>query len=277
MEDSLTPPGTQGIDSLCALVKRLRGDGGCPWDRQQTPRSIAAYLVEEAYEVVDAIATDDPRAVCEELGDVLFHIVFIAEIFQEHGHFDLQAVMQHITEKMVRRHPHVFADKQVANADEVREQWQRIKAQEKPQNPDASLLDRVAAGLPPLTRAYRISERAAAAGFDWEDIDGVMGKVEEEWAELRSALKTAGSSEQAHRAAEMEFGDVLFTLVNVARFARFRPDTALGESIRKFEQRFRWMEKQLQAQGCTVASASRHQLDKLWMHAKRETQAQWPG
>jgi len=273
LENSLIPAEAQALDSLRALVRRLRGAGGCPWDRQQTPRSIASYLVEEAYEVVDAIAAGDSEAICEELGDVLFHIVFIAEIFQESGHFDLTAVMRRITAKMVRRHPHVFADKQVSSADEVREQWQRIKAREKPRDAHASLLDGVAAGLPPLIRARRISQRAAAAGFDWDDISGVMAKVEEEWAELRRALKAAGSNAKAHRAAEMEFGDVLFTLVNVARFAGFTPDTALGESIRKFERRFRWMEKELHAQGRTLSSASRRHLDELWEHAKGETQA----
>ncbi len=262
-------------DSLTALVKRLRSREGCPWDRRQTPESVAAYLVEEAYELVDAIAAGDDAEICEELGDVLFHVVFLAVLFEEKGAFDLQAVVERNLAKMIRRHPHVFADAAVESTEDVRRQWRRIKRQEqreKSGSAPASVLDTVSGGMPPLTRAYRISQRVAAEGFDWDDLQGVMAKVEEEWAELKTALREAGDDVASLETAAMEFGDVLFTMVNVARLAGFRPDSALAAAIGKFERRYRWMEAELAQRGRELCDQARRRMDELWEAAKQATE-----
>ncbi len=275
MEDSnldhLFPAGTAGMDPetilqfsrLFRLIDTLRGEEGCPWDRKQTPRSMSSYLIEEVYELVEAISSGSADDVCEELGDVLFHIFFIACMFKERGDFDIQNVADKIVQKMVRRHPHVFGDKTADTVEEIKERWQRIKQAEKKSHPDASLLASVPSGLPALMRAYRISSRAAGAGFDWDNVAGVMKKVEEEWAEFNTAVEKGDQEEQS-----MEFGDILFTLVNVARFNGFHPETALSDSVKKFEDRFRHMEKQLSARGKKLEKVSRGELEQLWDEAK---------
>lgn len=257
-----------GINAIIELIEKLRGEDGCPWDKQQTPTTLVLYLIEEMYELVDAIESGKPADVCEELGDVLFHILFITILFREMGHFDIKDVADFNTAKMIRRHPHVFGDNKVSGTDEVRAQWHKIKMQEKNQAPETSILDSVPVGLPALMRAYRISERAAKTGFDWEDTAGVIQKVEEEWHELKSALKK-GEAEKARKQASLEFGDVLFTLVNVARFARIHPETALTGSIGKFEKRFRYMEKKISEKSRDLESFSPEELEKLWEEAKQ--------
>jgi tetrapyrrole methylase family protein/MazG family protein len=259
------------VESLTALVEKLRGSHGCPWDREQTPSSIAAYLAEETYELIDAIESGDASDVCEELGDVLFHVVFLSVLYEEKGCFDLQEVIDRNLSKMIRRHPHVFAGKKVNGSDDVRRQWRQIKRDEKRGNPPQSVLDTVVTGMPPLTRAFRISQRAAAEGFDWDGLEGVMEKVEEEWAELKAALVDARDHSRAAEMIAMEFGDVLFTMANVARLAHFRPDSALSAATRKFETRFRWMEKQLSRRGQELSQQTRRQMDALWEAAKRAT------
>lgn len=252
------------IKRLIELVETLRGENGCPWDKVQTPETMAVYLLEEVYELVDAIQSGNPGHICEELGDVLFHIFFVAKLFEEKGHFDAGDVAGLISGKMIRRHPHVFGSESAENAGEVRKRWHTIKMNEKSRPKNGSLLDSVPGGLPALLRAYRISERAARAGFDWDNIEGVMQKAEEEWSEFQSAVK---EKNKAH--ISIEFGDILFTLVNVARFAQIHPETALKDSIEKFETRFRKMEKSLSESGQSVESASREELDKLWEEVKK--------
>ena len=266
LKKSAVPP-----RSLTALVKRLRSSEGCPWDREQMPAGIAAYLAEEAYELIDAVASGNPAEICEELGDVLFHVAFLSVLYEEKEAFDLQDVIARNLEKMIRRHPHVFADSKVRSTDDVRRQWRRIKRQEKRDHPPESILDTVSTGTPPLTRAYRVSQRAAAEGFDWDDLAGVMEKVEEEWAELKAALRDVDLGAGSAETAAMEFGDVLFTMVNVARLAHFRPDSALSAAIGKFEKRFRWMETQLAMRGQALSQQTRRQLDALWEAAKKAT------
>ncbi len=258
------PASHSSIDKLLRLIETLRGENGCPWDRQQTPRSISVYLTEELYELIDAIETGDTERVCEELGDVLFHIFFIARIYEESGRFDIGRVASVNVAKMIRRHPHVFGGDQVADTGQIRRRWHEIKKAEKKQNPDESILDSVPVQLPALMRAYRLSERAASIGFDWEDIDGVMEKVKEEWTELQLA-----AAEKDRNQVADEFGDLLFTLVNLARFARIHPETALTTAIRKFEARFRRMEKTAATQGRDVSSMSQADLDAIWDHIKR--------
>ncbi len=253
------------IDTLIRLIETLRGDNGCPWDRQQTPRSISVYLIEELYELINAIEADNSEDVCEELGDVLFHILFIARIYEENDHFDIGRVAGLNAEKMTRRHPHVFGDDRVESTRQIRKRWHEIKKTEKKRSPVDSILDSVPVQLPALMRAYRLSERAAGVGFDWADISGVMDKVKEEWEELQRAV-AENDSEQVGE----EFGDLLFTLVNLARFARIHPETALMASIKKFEKRFRRVENLAAEQGKEIDSMSQAELDVIWEAIKRD-------
>jgi tetrapyrrole methylase family protein/MazG family protein len=259
------------LTSLMILVRTLRGKNGCPWDKKQTPDSISVYLIEEMYELVDAIVQKDDEHICEELGDVLFHILFIAAIFEEHKKFDLEHVLENITEKMLRRHPHVFGNARVKNAEDVKKQWQQIKLTEKNDSSHTSVLDSVPKNLPALMRAYRISERAAQTGFDWDDIKGVIAKVEEEWNEFKDEVNAAGvEKNENHLKKSLEFGDVLFTLVNVARFAGIHPEIALDESVNKFEKRFKFMETSIARDKKFINSVSRSEMDRLWEMAKKK-------
>ncbi len=220
-----------GFDGLIALVETLRGDHGCPWDREQTPEQIKTYLLEEAYEVLDALESGNPEDLCAELGDLLFHIVFLARIFEEAEEFNIRDVVQKISEKMIRRHPHVFGQAQVSGSDEVRQRWHEIKiAEAKDKNADPnSFFDSVPQQLPALMRAYRISERAAKLGFDRQDVDSIFENLDEELAELKIALKMANSEKLAE-----QLGDFLFTIVNLSRFMRVHPEAALTRTISKF-------------------------------------------
>lgn len=256
------------IEAIVDLIETLRGKNGCPWDKKQTPPTILAYLLEETYELMDAVESGKPGEICGELGDVLFHILFLVSLFKEMGHFDIKDVVDFNIKKMIRRHPHVFGNDNVEDAGEVRKRWYKIKMEEKNASPEDSILDSIPESLPALMRAYRISERAARTGFDWEDISGVMEKVEEEWSELKTVLKKQKKSSKDHARAALEFGDVLFTLVNVARFANFHPETALRDSTKKFERRFRYMEKQISKGQKDIRSVSQKEKDVLWDQAK---------
>ena len=260
-----------GIEALIDLIETLRGENGCPWDRKQTPQTILAYLLEETYELMDAVESGDPMEVCGELGDVLFHIFFLVSLFKEIGHFDIKDVVDRNVKKMIHRHPHVFGDGNVDSADEVRKQWYKIKMEEKDRSSEMSILDSIPSNLPALMRAYRISERAARTGFDWEDISGVMEKVEEEWSELKTVLKKQKQFPGNNARVALEFGDVLFTLVNVARFANIHPETALRDSTNKFERRFRYMEKRISNGPKDIRSISQEEKDVLWEEAKDST------
>ena len=262
-------PGDRLAD-MRALIRRLRAPEGCPWDRQQTPSSLINYLVEEVHELAEAISSGRTEAVCEELGDVLFQVLFLVEIYQEAGTFDLPAVVGGNIEKMVRRHPHVFGSRRDMSTDEIRDNWHAIKKQEKAAGARThSLLDSIPKNLPALMRAYRISERAARAGFDWTAMAGVMAKVEEEWQEFKQAQQD-GRGNQDSSSSAMEFGDILFTLTNVARFARFHPESALASAVAKFERRFRHMEALFEHQGRDIETVGRDELEAAWEQAKQE-------
>ena len=250
-------------NALVKLIDTLRGEQGCPWDKKQTARSMSVYLIEEMYELIEAIEAEEPSDVCEELGDVLFHIFFLANIFYEKGFFDIEDIFDKIIEKMIRRHPHVFGNNSIDSADEVKEQWHQIKLKEEENNKDKSLLDSIPVALPALLRAYRISERASTSGFDWEDVSGVLKQLDEEVSELKAEM-----SEGKKDGIEMEYGDILFTLVNVARFLNIHPETALKKSIRKFEKRFKNMEKIISKSGKTIASMSTEEMDLIWHQQK---------
>ena len=264
MDDNAINNRLSNIDTLIRLIETLRGETGCPWDRRQTPRSMANYLVEEMYELIEAIESDNPEDVCEELGDVWFHVMFIAQLYKEMGHFEIGEVAQRISDKMIRRHPHVFGETTVEDAEEVKTRWQEIKAKEKKNRTQSSILDSVPQKTPPLMRAYRLSARAAGTGFDWDDVWGVVDKVEEELSELKDALK--GDSREK---IALELGDLLFTLVNVARFAKIHPDSALTGSIKKFEDRFRYMEQAAAKDEKQFEAVPQSEKEVFWEAAKK--------
>ena len=263
------PP--SAMEDLVRVIATLRGPGGCPWDREQTPRSMVRFLLEEAYELADAVESGDPSAVREELGDVLFHVLFLAMVYAENHHFDLDGVCRTVAEKMRRRHPHVFGSTQVKDSAEVVRNWQEIKRNEKGNARRASVLDAVPASLPGMLRAFAVSERAARARFDWPDLDGVMGQLAEELAEFRAAA-AAGDEQGKTR----ELGDILFTLANVARHSGVHPESALTVAVRKFERRFRELEKAVAAEGRELAAVSQEEKDRIWDEIKRGEAAGTP-
>jgi len=256
------------LNRLMDIINTLRGEKGCPWDKKQTPETMSVYLIEEIYELADAITSKKTEHIIEELGDVLFLILFILSCFEEKGIFDISDVADANAEKMIRRHPHVFGDKKVNSVDEVKQRWHKIKMGEKSNADKKSVLDAVPATLPALVKAFRISERAARAGFDWQNIDDVIKKAEEEWDELKKELSENQSDKKNHDAVSMEFGDTLFTLVNVARFAKIHPETALANSINKFKKRFQYMEKNIDDQGFQIENISQDKFNTLWDQAK---------
>ncbi len=256
------------IKKLDEIIERLRGENGCPWDRQQTAAKMAVYLVEEAHELMQAVESGHTDEICEELGDVLFQVLFIAKLFQEKGQFDIEAAAARSREKMIRRHPHVFGDSDADTPEKIRTQWHQIKMQEKNNLEKKSVLDSVPASLPPLMRAYRISERAARMDFDWDDISGVMKQTESEWAEFQAEVAGNRDGSNLDKMA-MEFGDLLFTLVNVARLGRIHPDTALNASTHKFERRFRHMEKVAAESGRKMDEIPRDEKEQMWEKAKQ--------
>lgn len=254
------------LQSLIDLIAALRGENGCPWDRKQTPSTLTVYLIEEMFELVEAINTNDSDGVLEELGDVLFQLLFVAHMYQQDGRFSLEQVLGRIIQKMVRRHPHVFGSQKVDNAGEVKEQWRRIKQQEKGAND--SLLDSIPAGMPALMRAFRVSERAAGTGFDWDNLKGVMEQAQEEWSEFKAEVDKPNAMEANKRKITLELGDVLFSLVNVARLAKIHPETALSRSTQKFIRRFKQMETMAAAENHHLEGLSKGEMELLWNKAK---------
>jgi len=252
-------PRLSALDDLIRVIESLRGPAGCPWDREQTPRSIVRYLLEEAYELADAVESEDTAPVREELGDVLFHVLFLAQMYAEKDQFNLEAVCRAIAAKMKRRHPHVFGSTQVADSAEVVRNWQQIKQSEKDPGVRASVLDSVPASRPGLMRAYAVSERAATAKFDWDGLEGVLQKLGEELTEFKAAYNRNDADQIA-----LEFGDLLFTLVNVARLSGIHPETALSGAIKKFERRFRAMETIIADSGRDLESVPQEEKDRIW-------------
>jgi MazG family protein len=253
------------FDALRALCARLRAPDGCPWDREQTLASLRAYLIEETYEVVDAIDAGDPRELAIELGDLQFHIVFASRIAEENGWFDVADVCRGIHAKMVARHPHVFGEVEVSGAAEVVRNWEAIKRRE---GPGKSALAGVPRQLPALLKAFRVTEKAAALGFDWERVDDVVAKLEEEVAELAVELRRERSENGDSRVRE-ELGDVLFVMANLARQLGVDPEAALQAANDKFARRFAAMEALADARGVALRALDLEQLDALWDEVKR--------
>ena len=259
--DSLAP----AFERLRAVVARLRGDQGCPWDREQTVASVKRYLLLEVYELLEALDRPEEPGVLEELGDVLFQIAFLARLFEERSAFDLAAVAQACAEKMVRRHPHVFADRQLASSAEVLRNWSDLKAEARGESPgERSLLDGVPRALPALVKALELSERAAHHGFDWPDLGPVLAKLDEERAELAAAVAKGSAEEIAD-----ELGDLLFVVANLGRKLGANPEESLQRANAKFDRRFRFIESELRGRGQKPRDATLAEMDALWDEAKR--------
>lgn len=253
----------KALQTLWEIIRKLRSPEGCLWDRQQKKQDIGRYLIDEAYEVIDAIDSAVVPALREELGDLLFQILFLVVMAEESREFTLADVMNDAAEKMVRRHPHVFGDRKVRDVDEIKANWKDIKENLENKHHPAGLLDGIPRSLPSLLRAQKITERASRVGFDWSVIEDVLVKVEEELRELKAALK----DNQPEKVRE-EMGDLLFSLVNLSRFADVNADDALRRANQKFSDRFSYMESKLAIQGKTPGQVSREEMDRLWDECK---------
>jgi len=273
------------FEKLVAVQARLRAPKGCPWDREQTHETLRTYLIEEAYEVLDAMRARDDAKFADELGDLLLQVLFHADIAREDQRFDLVDVIRAIHDKMIRRHPHVFGDISVNDSGEVLKNWDRIKAEERREAAAASgaassqlvaekvpsLLDGVGRGLPATLAGFQLTRKAARIGFDWQDAEGVLEKIREECAEISVALAIRKSGPDAgdQQRVEEEVGDLLFAAVNLARFLKIDPEIALHQANEKFARRFRSMESMAREGGRELASVPREEMEKLWDAAKR--------
>ena len=247
---------------LMGVVDKLRSEQGCPWDRQQTAQSLLPYLLEETYEVMESVTAGDAGALREELGDLLLHIVFQGSLAGEAGQFTITDSIRTVIDKLIRRHPHVFGDQPTADTTVIRQRWEAAKQREKGR---ASILDGVPRTLPALNRARRLQEKASSVGFDWQQVDDVWAKVAEEIDELREACSTRDGA-----AMQEEFGDVLFSLVNLGRFLRLSGEDALRQAIGKFEQRFRGIEQELARRGRRIEDATLEEMDGIWNRLRQE-------
>lgn len=258
-------PTLAALQELIDVVAKLRSpDGGCPWDLAQTPESLTPYIIEEAYEVVDAIQTGDKKAIAEELGDLLLQVVLQAQIASEKGDFTLKEIAESISQKLIRRHPHVFGDVTVENVDEVRQNWETIKAAEKGETLEkqklSDKLDRYRRSLPPLNAAMKISKKAAAVGFEWNNIEEVWDKFHEELGEFQQAL-----AEETQERQESELGDLLFAIIQLARWHKLDPSAGLQGTSLRFIQRLQKMEDVIDR---PLTDYSLEELDALWQQAK---------
>lgn len=260
----MTEDRQQLFTKLVDIMRTLRSEQGCMWDRKQTHESIKPYLIEEAYEVLAAIDHNSPDDLREELGDLLFQVIFHAQLAAEKGDFHIYDILEHIIEKMTRRHPHVFGDTKVDNTKEILANWEQIKQTEKKRS-GKSVLSGVPHELPALLRAHRLQEKAARVGFDHTSLKQVFAKLEEELAEFEAALQSKNASHM-----EEELGDLLFSLVNVARFIEINPEEALRKTIMKFIKRFRYIEEKVVGSGHQLNEIGLDELDRLWKEAKDE-------
>ncbi|MEY2439719.1 MAG: nucleoside triphosphate diphosphatase [Verrucomicrobiota bacterium] len=276
--DNLKP--AAGFQRLCDIVARLRAPGGCPWDREQTNESILPQLIEETYELVGAVRANDTANFREELGDVLLHVVMHAEIAREDGRFNIDDVLNEISDKLVRRHPHVFANSAAADTGAVLKQWEAIKREEKG---DSHYLASLPDALPALVRAQKAQKKVARVNFDWEKIEDVVAKVDEELAEAKAAMAQDGvqgitSSETAVPSPEVEneIGDLLFAVVNLARKCGIDAESALQKATDKFRRRFHQLEDELRAQNKQLGEADLPELDRIWNQIKETSHIEHP-
>jgi len=287
------PTSGERFERAVSIMARLRGPGGCPWDREQTFDSIKPYTLEETYEVLEAIDNRDWAELPAELGDLLLQVLFYSQMAQEQGSFSIDDVLDRLSNKLVDRHPHVFSDVKAETSSEVLRNWEALKQQEKKRRePDSSKTDSVLSGVsskaPALIEAHKLSSRAAQVGFDWPNMEGLFEKLHEEVDELREHLKefpepgpqprgrgVAGArehsiSEELRQRLEEEVGDLFFVLVNIARYLSLDSESALRKTNRKFRRRFEWMEQQLRASGRTPQQASMEELESSWQQAKAQ-------
>ncbi|HLW27156.1 MAG TPA: nucleoside triphosphate pyrophosphohydrolase [Kiloniellales bacterium] len=262
------PPSLPAIDRLLEVMAKLRDpEAGCPWDVEQSFATIAPYTIEEAYEVYDAIERKDRDSLRDELGDLLLQVVFHSRMAEEEGSFDFHQVAEAITRKLIERHPHVFGETCYSDLNEQSRSWEEIKAAERAAKGEEGALDGVPLALPALLRAYKLQRRAARVGFDWPEVKPVLEKVHEEMDELKAEM-LAGSEQDR---LEEELGDMLFSMVNLARHLNIEPEAALRRANRKFEDRFRTVEAEISAEGKSLDACSLERLETAWQHAKRRS------
>ena len=256
------------MEKLIQIMKSLRHpEQGCPWDREQTIDSIKGYTIEETYELIDAIDRNDMNDIKDELGDLLFHIIFYSEMADEQNHFDFQSVVSQVNDKLERRHPHVFSDMQVENSEQVKQLWEKVKKEERDNadnQTDKKLLDDVAKHMPALQTAARLQKRAASVGFDWDNSEDILDKIEEELKELREAIKNGNDKQHITE----ELGDLMFCCVNLARYCHIDSELALRGTNDKFINRFNYIEESLIKSNRTLESATLEEMDALWDEAK---------
>lgn len=252
------------FEDLVKIMELLRGENGCPWDREQTHKSIRQNFIEETYEVIEAIDTEDPSLLCEELGDVLLQVVFHSRMSEEEGGFNIDDVCDGICKKLIIRHPHVFGDVSADTTEKVLNNWDAIKMRTKSQKTQADAIDSVAKSLPALMRSQKIQQKAAKVGFDWDNVEGALDKISEETEELKRAIASGDRENQAE-----ELGDLLFSVVNVSRFLKVDSEKALYDACEKFAARFRKVEQLAAESGLDMKTAGIEALDKLWDKAKQ--------
>ena len=252
------------FEALFGVIATLRSENGCPWDREQTHETLKSTLIEETYETLEAIDAGDSKKLKEELGDLLLNIILQAQIAAEHKDFDIYAVIETLTEKLIRRHPHVFGDVNVEDSDEVVKNWEEIKRQEAGYEDRKSVLDGIPDALPTLLRAQKIQNRAARVGFDWNELADVVAKVDEELQEVKASI-----SADEPEATSMELGDLLFSIVNLCRFMEIQAEETLRGANRKFMTRFKWMEAELERRGINFEDQDLESLDAIWEEAKK--------
>jgi tetrapyrrole methylase family protein/MazG family protein len=254
--DYMSQP-NDAFKTLYDIVVRLRAPDGCPWDREQNPASLRGDLIEETYECIEAIDEKDPGHIREELGDIFLLVTMLSYMHEEEGFFSVADVLQTVSEKLVRRHPHVFGETKVANSDEVLDNWAKIKIEQEGRRPKDSVLDDVSGGLPPLDRAWKLQKKAAKAGFDWPNVGGVIEKIQEELDEVTEADDI-----------QEELGDLLFSVVNLCRYLKVEPSVALNRTNNKFINRFKYVEKKMKETGQEMKQDNLEIMDRYWNEAK---------
>ncbi|MCL2127942.1 MAG: nucleoside triphosphate pyrophosphohydrolase [Treponema sp.] len=254
--------------ALYDIVARLRGPGGCPWDREQDPSSLRGDLIEETYECVEAIDEKNPAHIREELGDIFLLVTMLAYMHEERGLFSAEDVLKTVSEKLVRRHPHVFGGAKAKDSAEVLDNWAKIKVEQEGRKPKDSVLDGVSSGLPPLDRAWKLQKKAAKAGFDWPDVEGVFGKIREELDETLAEVGNAAGAAAQREKTEEELGDLLFSVINLCRYLSVEPSLALRRTNGKFVKRFRHMEKKMKEAGKEMKPENLPLMDRYWNEAK---------
>jgi tetrapyrrole methylase family protein/MazG family protein len=265
---------SESFKALYDTVVKLRGPGGCPWDREQTPSSLRGALVEETYECLEAIDENNPDHVAEELGDLFLLATMISYMHEQEGKFTVSDSLKKITDKLIRRHPHVFADVKVRDSAHVLENWAAIKVNQEGRKPKDSVLDEVKGGLPPMDRAFKLQKKAAKVGFDWPDAQGVISKIKEELQEVTEAENNIARNGQAEEKSlqeaelEKELGDLLFSVINLCRFHKIDPSAALHRTNVKFTERFKYVESKMKESGNEMKKENLEIMDKFWNEAK---------